>query len=477
MSVYIPLPGPRGPTGQSGSSLYGQNYDIITPTNMSQTLGVTDYNSNIAVNTINTPYTITLPPISSVPVGTWFNISKQPFLLGNQLTVSQNPLTISTSGTDQIYGSITSSNGNNQTVGTTFVRSNAYDSSTMIISNSGTNWRISGVAYGWNAPNYVFYFYENTDQNGVTSPSSNGNIMTIPYNTNWNGQRYLLSTLDNGVYTPVRLTNIKTMSFTVDLTSQRFNTNDNCNFNCYFVASTSSSSPNAAYAPINNTSFVPTANYYDAAGADGGRFGVEFDVFESNSGNVSNGINFYQHTGHLTSGLLAGQNVNTQCITYSSSTPFLTEPANPGSGAPNTNYRTNFTEVQNLINVEVSFANPTTTDPTTISYNGTVVWNSKWLVGGTYAQWPPNTGSGFPCTAIGTLVPFADVTTNTATSNSELMLQTINDANTAGYWLFIGMNPFYCPPTSSYDANHTGAGSADGSGGDINIRDFNVVFW
>ena len=44
-------------------------------------------------------------------------------------------------------------------------------------------------------------------------------------------------------------------------------------------------------------------------------------------------------------------------------------------------------------------------------------------------------------------------------------------------WLFIGMNPYYAPPIGSYEANHGGSNSANGSGGGIKILDFNYLSW
>ena len=102
-----------------------------------------------------------------------------------------------------------------------------------------------------------------------------------------------------------------------------------------------------------------------------------------------------------------------------------------------------------------------------------MVWNSKWLVGGTWSQWPTaSPGGTYPCSSIGTLVPFSNITTDTATNNKELTLETINNSNKAGLWLFFGMNPYYSPPVGSYEANHKGAESANGSGGGIKIKNF-----
>lgn len=324
--------------------------------------------------------------------------------------------------------------------------------------------------------NLAFHFYENEDQNGVQSPVDSSTILNIPYQTNWSGQRYLLSTYEDNSYQPLKLQNIKELSFTIDLSNAKFNENDNCNFNCYFVSSTSPTNPNSNLPPINNTQHVSQANYYDAAAADGGRYGVEFDIFETNTGN---GINFFQQTGHFNTSLLNGTAISTgaQCITFSSQSDFNKEPENSGSGAPNTNFRNTFNNSK-TINVKVNFSEPNTTDETTISFNDNVVWNSKWLVGGTWEEWSSATPSGaYPCSTIGTLVPFSDVTGYSATDNSELTLETINKANKQGMWLFIGMNPYYAPPIGSYEANHGGSNSANGSGGGIKILDFNYLSW
>ena len=346
---------------------------------------------------------------------------------------------------------------------------------TNIIKNNITQTKPSEIE------NLAFYFYENNDQNNAVSPVDSKTILQIPYKTNWGGQRYLLSSYDPNtqVYKPFKLKNIKELSFTVDLTNSQFNANDNCNFNCYFVSSNSTNNPNSQEPPINNTQYVPSANYYDAAAADGGRYGVEFDIFETNSGNTNNAINFFQQTGHFNTSLLNGTATTggAQCITFSSDSNFNTEPTNPGNGAPNTNFRTNFTNGK-TINVKVNFSNPDFTDETTISFNGTVVWNSKWLVGGTWSQWPTASPSGtYPCSTIGTLVPFSNITKDTATNNTELTLETINNSNKAGLWLFFGMNPYYSPPIDAYQANHSGANSANGSGGNINIQDFTFSTW
>lgn len=338
--------------------------------------------------------------------------------------------------------------------------------------------------------NITFYFYESPTidgQNGVISPVDENIIMSIPYKTNWDGQRYLLSTYstdNNGsrTYEPLKLQNINELSFIIDLSQQQFGPNDHCNFNCYLVSTTSATLPNKNLPPINNTQFVSTSNYYDAAGADGGRFGVEFDIFETNSGNQNNSINFHQHTGHFTTSLLSNINpVNTQSITYSSSTNFETEPTNSSVGAPDTKYRTIFP--QGNISVDVKFSNPQITDQTTISFNDTILWNSKWLVGGTWEQWnlqPPQPNTE-PASVIGTLVPFSNVTDSlgikTATPNDQLKLEVINNANSEGFWLFIGMNPFYSPPTSSYNGNHIGTNSPNSSGGNININNFRYTTW
>ena len=330
--------------------------------------------------------------------------------------------------------------------------------------------------------NLAFYYFEESDQKGVVSPVDSSTILTIPYRNGWNGERYLLSTFDSSSnkYTPFKLKNIKELSFTVDLTNAQFSSSDNCNFNCYFVSSTSASNPNSSNAPINNPTYVPTANYYDAAAADGGRYGVEFDIFETNSGNSSNSINFNQHTGHFNSDLLDGTATQTgaQCITYSSSIAFNTQPTAPANGAPDKYYRTTYTNSNKTINVKVKFSDPTVTDETTITYNDVVVWSSKWLVGGTWSDWPSAPSqSGYPCTSIGTLVPFSNVTTQTATPNTKLTLETINNANTAGMWLFFGMNPYYIPPTGSYNANHSGANGANGGGGNVSIKNFTYSTW
>lgn len=318
---------------------------------------------------------------------------------------------------------------------------------------------------------YAFHYYENSDQSGVVSPVDDTTIMSIPYNNNWYGQRYLLSTFSNNSYTPLKLQNIKELSFTIDLSN--VNNTNNCNFNCYFVSSSSLNNPNKNYPPINNLEYVPTANYYDAAAADGGRYGVEFDVFETNSGN---GINFFQNTGHFNSDLLDGTATNTgaQCITYSSATDFNTEPENQGEGAPNTNYRTKF-EGDKTIDVLVKFSATNALEETTISFNGKIVWNSKWLIGGTWNDWKTASPSGsYPCSTIGTLTPFSNVTTETAIPNDKLTLETINNANKEGMWLFIGMNPYYAPSIGKYDGNHKGTNSPNGSGGGIEIKNFDL---
>ena len=330
--------------------------------------------------------------------------------------------------------------------------------------------------------NYAFYFYDNSDQNGAVSPVDNSTILNIPYQTGWNGQRYLLSTYNqtSQTYTPYKLQNLKQLSFTVDLSSSKFTSNDNCNFNCYFVSSTSAKNPNSDLAPINNKQYVSNANYYDAAAADGGRYGVEFDIFETNSGNGSNGINFYQNTGHFNSDLLDGTATSTgaQCITYSSSVDFNAEPRTTGDGAPDKNYRTLFENKDKKIDVVVNFSDPDTLDETTISFNGIVIWNSHWLIGGEWKDWSTASPSGnYPCSVIGTLTPFSNVTTDVSTQNSNLTWETINNANKAGLWLFFGMNPYYSPQTGSYNANHNGANGPNGSGGGINISDFTFTTW
>lgn len=328
----------------------------------------------------------------------------------------------------------------------------------------------------------AFYFYENDDQSGVISPLDESTIMNIPYQTGWYGQRYLLSTYNQSTktYTPLRLQNIKEISFTIDLSGSQFTSNDNINFNCYLVSSASSSSPNCQYPPINNTKYVNNANYYDAAGADGGRYGVEFDIFETNSGNNKNEINFYQHTGHFDKELLTGVNSNNDsCMTFSSSSNFNSEPDAPANGAPDTNYRTKFSEDNKVVNVKVNLSNPNSLDETTISMNDVITWNSKWLVGGTWSEWPtaPQEQPGYPCSSIGTLVPFADVTTESSTPNGNLTLETINKANKEGYWLFIGMNPYFTPNTGSYNSNHDGTSGPNGSGGNIKIKNFTFTSW
>ena len=336
-------------------------------------------------------------------------------------------------------------------------------------------------------PLYAFYFYENpSDQNGALSPVDNETILNIPYKNNWSGQRYLLSTFnsDKNSYTPLKLTNLKELNYTIDLSNSTFNSTDNCNFNCYFVASTSSSNPNSSQPPINNTTFVPSANYYDSAGADGGRYGIEFDIFETNTGNNDNSkINFYQHTGHFNSNLLdnTGSN-NTQCISFSSSTSFNSQPIDQSNGSPDTNFRNTFSSDNNSVQLKVQFPDPSSTDGATIiTLNDKEVWNSTWLIGGTWDQWStaiqpsPPEDNPYPCSVLGTLVPFQNTTTKTATPNQNLTLETINNANKAGMYLMIGMNPFYNPPTDSYQANHNGSSSSNGSGGNINIKNFSFT--
>jgi len=44
-------------------------------------------------------------------------------------------------------------------------------------------------------------------------------------------------------------------------------------------------------------------------------------------------------------------------------------------------------------------------------------------------------------------------------------------------WLFIGMNPYYAPSTSSYNANHTGTNGPNGGGGNVTISDFSFTTW
>ena len=336
-------------------------------------------------------------------------------------------------------------------------------------------------------PNYAFYFYENpSDQNGAISPVDSDTILNIPYKNNWNGQRYLLSLFDTSTqsYTPLKLTNLKELSYTIDLTNSTFGSSDNCNFNCYFVSSTSTSNPNSSQPPINNTTFVPSSNYYDSAGADGGRYGIEFDIFETNTGNTDNSkINFYQHTGHYNSNLLNNSGTdNTQCISFSSSTDFNNQPIDQGSGSPDTNYRNTFTNTNNLVELKVQFPDPSSTnDATIITLNDKEVWKSTWLIGGTWDQWTtatqptPPEDNPYPCSVLGTLVPFQNITTKTATPNQNLTLETINDANKAGMYLMIGMNPYYNPPTDSYQANHSGSSSSNGSGGNINIKNFSYT--
>ena len=62
-------------------------------------------------------------------------------------------------------------------------------------------------------------------------------------------------------------------------------------------------------------------------------------------------------------------------------------------------------------------------------------------------------------------------------NNTNNTNNTINDTNIAGYWLFIGMNPFYAPPTNSYQGNHSGSESSNGSGGNIKIKNFSYTTW
>jgi len=346
----------------------------------------------------------------------------------------------------------------------------------------------NSLLYVYSEPNNLaFYFFENIDQNGALSPDPNDTdtVLNIPYQNNWNGQRYLLSTFDetSNTYTPLKLQNIKNISFTIDLSDSTFNSSDNCNFNCYLVGSTSSSSPNSLQPPINNTTYVSSPNYYDSAAADGGRYGVEFDIFEANSGNNENNINFYQHTGHFYTPLLNGtaNQSGPSEITFSSDIAFNTEPVDTGAGAPNSNFRTIFNSDNKIIDVSVDFSNPSSTDETTISYNNTTVWNSKWIVGGTWEEWPtatqpePKEDNPYPCSTVGTLIPFQEIVSTN--NNSDLNLKTINDANIAGYWLFIGMNPFYAPPTNSYQGNHSGSESSNGSGGNIKIKNFSYTTW
>ena len=118
-------------------------------------------------------------------------------------------------------------------------------------------------------------------------------------------------------------------------------------------------------------------------------------------------------------------------MTFSSSSNFNSEPDAPANGAPDTNYRTKFNEDNKVVNVKVNFSNPDSLDETTISMNDVITWNSKWLVGGTWPEWPtaPQEQPGYPCSSIGTLVPFADVTTESSTPNGNLTLETINNAN------------------------------------------------
>jgi hypothetical protein len=336
--------------------------------------------------------------------------------------------------------------------------------------------------------NLSFHFFEDDNQKGALSPDPNNTdtILNIPYQTGWNGERYLLSTYDetSNTYTPFKLQNIKNISFTVDLSNSTFNSSDNCNFNCYLVASTSSSNPNSSLPPINNTKYVSTPNYYDSAAADGGRYGVEFDIFETNSGNNNDSkINFNQHTGHFYTPLLNGSATQSgpSEITFSSSTSFNTDPTDTSAGAPDTNFRTVFNSNNNIIDINVNFSNPSTTDETTISYNNTVVWNSKWIVGGTWDQWTtatqpePKEDFPYPCSTIGTLIPFNDVVQTN--NNADLFLKTINDANITGYWLIFGMSPYYTPPTNSYQGNHSGVNGSNGAGGNILIKDFTYTFW
>ena len=336
--------------------------------------------------------------------------------------------------------------------------------------------------------NLSFHFFEDDDQKGVLSPDSNNEntILNIPYQTGWNGERYLLSTFDEttNTYTPLKIQNIQNINFNVDLSNSQFNSTDNCNFNFYLVASNSETNPNGNLPPINNTKYVSTPNYYDSASADGGRYGVEFDIFETNSGNNDTSkINFNQHTGHFYTPLLNGSanQSGPSEITFSSSTSFNSEPLNTSSGAPDSNFRTTYDSNDNIINVNVNFSNPSSNDETSISYNNTEVWNSKWIVGGTWEQWTsaqqpePKEDNPYPCSNVGTLIPFNDVVSTN--NNQDLFLKTINDANVAGYWLFFGMNPYYTPPTNSYQGNHSGTDSSNGSGGNILIKDFSYTLW
>ena len=256
-------------------------------------------------------------------------------------------------------------------------------------------------------------------------------------------------------------------------------------------------------------------DYYDAAGytppgASHTNYGIEFDIFETNCGGTTTvPINFFQHTGHFGNTYLTpaapsppppgGDNGNPQCITYSSNTNFDNEPECPGSypgheciqGAPNALYRIKQTTGGNIYNFIVHFPNPDGSglQETTISVNNTIVWNSTWIIGGRWDQWPSGADEAgdapYPCYKIGNLNPFFEIAPPPPPrpTGADLHLQNINTANTAGYWMIIGMNPFFAPQSNSYNANHSsndvppGSGSvvSNGKGGGVNIQDFKLT--
>ena len=180
--------GLRGPTGPASSvNLY--NYIPLVATSTTTPYNTNYINSAIDIDTTASPTTLTLPLLSSVNSGNWYNISKKAVATLGEFDVSNNELTISTSGSDKIYGSIYSSLVNPPTlISATGITSVSVDSSNALIMSAGNVWRLNGPAYGWTVAN-----------TGSTGPApSNYVVVYMGYDNNGTIDQQIINAVNAG---------------------------------------------------------------------------------------------------------------------------------------------------------------------------------------------------------------------------------------------------------------------------------------
>jgi hypothetical protein len=227
-NFYIPIPGPIGPTGPNsggtetstgptgpqgiqgipgssvgstgstgptgaGTILY--NYIPLTAS-VTTTPYINIYlNSAIDIDTTNTPTQLSLPLLSSVNAGNWFNISKKAVDNAGTFNVSNNALTITTSGSDKMYGVIYSSLSTTPTlISDNMITSVANDPSNALIMSAGNVWKLNGPAYGWSLL---------TPGTGATGPtgatgSINYRVVYMGYDNNGTIDQQILNAVNDG---------------------------------------------------------------------------------------------------------------------------------------------------------------------------------------------------------------------------------------------------------------------------------------